>query len=45
MMVTEVVAIHLSKEDVKYIEGYVVQHGMKKVPFLQGLLAEQLVVL
>lgn len=35
-MATEVVAIRLSKADVKYIEKYAVQLGMKKAPFLQG---------
>lgn len=44
-MATEVVTIRLSKEDVKYIEEYAAQLGMKRAPFLQSLVASQLAVL
>ena len=44
-MATEPVTIRIPKEDVKYIEEYAERLGMKKTPFLQNLVAEQLAVL
>ena len=41
-MATEPITMRLSKEDMKYIEEYAAQLGMKKAPFLQRLIAEKL---